>query len=163
MRLHTGEIIEGVYGTATEIVVDGEPAQPDWAATCATWFLHCPGQSPAWEHYQLSIIHLRPIDGVPPAHIRVAGATHEVMLVAIDPTSDPHPLDRRRRFLRPINVEEQVHLDNDDQAVTLARDCARAVVDGILWAEPPLSGQVEPWRTALIRTTAHLRGEPHAS
>jgi hypothetical protein len=33
---------------------------------------------------------------------------------------------------------------------------------GILPAEPPLAGAVEPWRTCLLKSAAHQRGEVHA-
>lgn len=163
MKLTTGDQLEGVAGTATEILVEGPFPRPELAATLASWFLHCPGQSPAWSHYVLSVIHLRPIEGARPAVIRVPGATHEVVLLALDPTLEPQPTDSETwSFLTPVNVMEQVELPGDDQAVTLCRLSAQAVVAGYFWAEPPLSGQVEPWRTSMIKTAAHLRGEEHA-
>lgn len=158
-----GKSFAGLAGRADEVIFEGEPDQPDWQATLGLWFLTCPGQSPGWENYVLSVIHLRPIDGVPPAHIRVAGATHEVMVVAIDPEYSPVPTDPSSwHFLWPLNVEEQVHLPNDQAAKQLIEDSARAVTIGVLPAEPGLAGAVEPWRTTLIKTAAHLRGETHA-
>ena len=163
MKLHEGEILRGIAGTATEILRQGKPDQPDWEATIAMWFLNCPGQSAAWDHYLLSIIHLRDIKDVPPAHIRVPGATHEVLLVALDPGQYPSPTKVDSwTMLRPINVEEQIHLPDDERAKELLHMSALAVVTGLLPAEPALSGAVEPWRTTLIRTSAHLRGEEHA-
>jgi len=162
MKVRTGKVLPGLAGTATEVIVvrGGTPAQ---AATLATWFLRCPGQSPAWDSYLLSIIHLRDLPGVPPAHVRVPGATHEVMLFALDPQPDPQPgKPNSWRFLHPQNVMEQVQLPDDQAAVELLAKCTEAVLAGVLPAEPPLSGAVEPWRTALIKTSAHLRGEEHA-
>jgi len=97
MRTHAGREWTGPAGSAIEIVID-EVARPDQLATVASWFLTCPGQSPAW----------------------------------------------------------------DEAAVELLDLAVRAVLDGRLWAEAPLSGQVEPWRTVLIKTSAHARGEEHA-
>lgn len=163
MKSAEGEVLAGSAGSAVEIVYTREADDPpDWSASLAAWFLTCPGQSPAWEHYVLSTIHLRPIDGVRPAVIRVPGATHEVLLYACDPRSDPTADPATWRPLHPINVMEQVTLPDDASAAALLRDTALAVVVGLLWAEPPLSGQVEPWRTSLIRTSAHFRGEEHA-
>lgn len=167
MRLRPGRVIEGPFGSATEVLWDAVTVA-DWGATLATWFLDCPGQSPAWRHYGLSIIHLRPIEGESkPATIRIPHATHEVLLVAYDPYDpelDPRPDDVETwRFLMPVNVMEQIELPSDQAAVELLELCARAVVNGILPAEPMLAGAVEPWRTVLLRTAAHLRGEEHAS
>jgi hypothetical protein len=163
VKLSKGLVLIGADGSATDVVMTGKPPTPDQAATLRTFFLDCPGQSPAWQHYLLSIIHLRPIEGVREAVIRFPGATHEVLIVALDPSKKPTATKRRSwSFLWPTNLEQQVQLDNDDQAHALLLDCARAVVDGRLWAEPPLSGQVEPWRTVLIKTAAHYRGEIHA-
>lgn len=156
------QVLPGLTGTATElrIISGGTPAQ---AATLATWFLRCPGQSPAWDRYLLSIIHLRDLPGVPPAEVRVPGATHEVLLFALDPEPDPQPTAPDSwRFLHPHNVMEQVQLPHDTAAIELLAKCAQAVLAGILPAEPMLAGAVEPWRTTLIRSAAHMRGEEHA-
>lgn len=163
MKVTLGEQLRGPAGHAHEVITSGRYAKPDWQASLATWFLNCPGQSAAWDRYVLYVIHLRPIPGVKPAVIRVPGATHEILLIALDPTRRPQPSKPQTwRFLRPINVEEQVILPNDDAARELGRLSARAVLAEILPAEPAQSGAVEPWRTSLIRTSAHLRGEEHA-
>jgi len=162
MRVHRGRALNGPAGTAVEVVVD-EVDVPDHAATLAVWFLTCPGQSPAWGSYLLSVIHLRPIEGVRPAVVQVPGATHEAALAALSPDGHPTPDDPRSWHpLAPYNVMEQVVVPDDRSAVELLERAAQAVLDGVLWAEPPLSGQVEPWRTVLAKTAAHARGEVHA-
>lgn len=164
MKVTEGERLSGPHGTAVRVVVELEADDPqDWSATCASWFFFCPGQSPAWDRYALSIIHLRPIAGVADANVAVPGATHEVMLHALDPQPEPVPGDPLSWVrLHPVNVCEQIQLPSDESAVELARACAEAVLDGRLPAEPALAGQVEPWRTVLIKSAAHLRGEEHA-
>lgn len=168
MAHHIGRELTGPAGYAFEIIVD-EPLTPDQSATVACWFLRCPGQSPLWDCYTLSAIHLRDIPGVRPAIVRVPHATHEIMLLALEPENQkwslpaPHPNDQETwRFLRPINLSEQLQLPSDEAAVDLLHKCAEGVLAGVLWAEPPLSGQVEPWRTSLLKSAAHLRGEEHA-
>ncbi len=85
------------------------------------------------------------------------------MLVALDPAQHPVPEDVNSwRLLLPVNVEEQIELPNDSDAKDLLAVCVRAVVNGTLPAEPALAGAVEPWRSSLIKTSAHYRGEPHA-
>jgi hypothetical protein len=164
VRVVEGRTFTGPAGVAVEVLHEWEPDDPpDVQGTVATWFLRVPEQSPGWDRYLLSVVHLRPIDGVRPAVVRVPHATHEVLLLALDPAVDPQPTDVESwRFLRPVNVCEQIELPHDDAARVLLGLAARAVVAGVLWAEPPLSGQLEPWRTVLIRTSAHLRGEEHA-
>ena len=155
-----GERLSGPAGFATEIIFTNPPES---SATVVSWFLDCPGQSPAWRHFRLSIVHLRPSVALKPAHVMFPGATHEVTLFALDPERNPKPEDPRSWLrLSPINVCEQVSLPDDARAMALLRSCARAVVLGDLPAEPALSGAVEPWHTSLIRTSAHLRGEEHA-
>jgi len=159
-----GVTLTGPAGTATEILwrlEDTDP--PDWTGMVASWFLTCPGQSPAWNDYLLSIIHLRPIEGVKPAVITVPHATHEVLLFALNPGAYPTVTDPSTwARLTPHNVCEQIQLPDDEAATRLLRKCANGVLHGVLPAEPPLAGAVEPWRTVLIKTAAHLRGEPHA-
>lgn len=163
MTHSTGRTLTGPAGTAVEIIL-GDPANPDQAATVAAWFLTCPAQSPAWDHYMLAVVHLRDVPGqTRPANIRIPHATHEILVAALDPDAHPTADDTTTwQFLLPINVSEQLELPDDAAAIDLLELAARAVLDGRLWAEPPLSGQVEPWRTALIKTAAHARGETHA-
>jgi hypothetical protein len=133
-------------------------------ATVASWFLDCPGQSPLWQHYVLSIIHLRAEEGLPEPVIHVPHATHEVWLYALDPTQHPSlKITSSRVPMTPFNFVDQVQLPDDEAAVVMIESAVQAITMGILWAEPPLSGQLEPWRTAMIQTAAHLRGEAHGS
>lgn len=165
MRCTRGRVLLGPSGTATELHPElGRAERIEQQATIACWWLDCPGQSPLWRHYVLAVVHLRPIEGQ--EHdpvVTVPHATHELMVVALDPDRNPDPEDTDTwGFLRPTNVVEQVQLPDDQAAAQLAHDAAYGVVHGVLWAEPPLSGQVEPWRTSLVKTAAHLRGEEHA-
>lgn len=163
-RSHTGRVRTGCFGTATEIVID-EHGSIDETATIGSWFLHCPGQSPAWDHYVISVVHLREIPGqTRAATITLPHATHQMFIVALDPGALPTADDLTSwRFLHPINLAEQFQVFGDIAAIHLLEASVDAVLAGMLWAEPPLSGQVEPWASTIIRTSAHLRGEEHAS
>ena len=159
--MSAGREFSGPFGTATEVILKSDVL--DHGAHIGTWLLHCPGQSPAWEHYMLSAVHLRPIPGESkPATIKVPGATHEFLVLALNPERTPTPDNPPWPHLTPANVVEQVELPDDAAAAELLALCAQAVVDGVLPAEPPLAGQVEPWRTVLIKSAAHARGEVHA-
>lgn len=153
MKVELRQTKAGSAGSAREVLVTYEPDdKKDWAATIGSWFIYAPGQSPAWRHYGLSAVHLRPMEGVRRARIRVPGATHEFMLLALDPHKNPEA-DRPESWviLHPINLTEQVTLANDAAAARLLDAAATEVVEGRLWAEPPLSGQREPWRSWLMR------------
>lgn len=166
MKATLGETLHGPAGTATEVLFTLDDDDPvDWAATVATWWLDCPDQTPFWRHYHLGIVHLRPLAAAAarPPVINIPGATHELILYAVNPEPDPQPDDPRTwQALHPLNLVEQLQLPDDAAACGLLRQAAQAVVAGLLWAEPPLSGQVEPWRSTLIKTSAHWRGEEHA-
>jgi len=153
--------LSGVAGRATllELSERDDPAQ---SGTVSAWLLVCPGQAAGWTHYIAAVVHLRPIDGAQPAYVRWPAATHEVLLYALDPGRNPSPTDPSSWCpLLPLNVCEQLELPSDAAAVQLLELSVAAVLDGRLWAEPPLSGQAEPWQTTLLQTAAHLRGEPH--
>jgi len=151
VRLSRGIVQIGSAGKAIEILSEWEPGdKPDFKAQLASWLLECPGQSAAWRHYHLAVIHLRPIEGVKPADIRREGATHEIMLVALDSEKNPVADDASTwRWLSPVNLVEQIIGVNDEDAVDIAQAAVRKILQGQLWAEPPLSGQVEPWRSWL--------------
>jgi len=155
MKLELGALLTGRAGTARELLVTLDAADPkDWSAGVGSWFIEAPDQSPAWRHFWLSAIHLRPIEGGNPVTITVAGATHEILMFALDPHHKPTPLDPQAWVrLHPCNLEEQFTVTSDAAASQLLAWCATNVVDGNLWAEPPLCGQVEPWRS-LIRYRA---------
>ena len=162
MKTKIGRHEHGSRGTAKEVLFEGEWPNVDKSATLATWFLHCPGQSPAWSNYLLSVVHLRPIpDGSPPA-LQFPGATHEVMVVALNPEKNPKANDTETWYhLTPVNVAVQLVLESDEQAVELLYLAARAVVSGLLPAEPALAGAKEPWQSTLVNTAAHMRGLEH--
>lgn len=161
MKAHEGEALLGPAGTAIEIIFD--KVDTIYAeAGVAAWLLHCPGQSAAWEYYCLSIVHLRPIKGKK-ATKEFKKATHEIILYAISPDIIPCVANLPWIWLTPFNVVEQVELPDDESAKILAKLCVQAVLVNALPAEPMLAGAKEPWHTSLIKTSAHLRGEAHAS
>lgn len=160
MKLHAERVEIGAAGDATEVLID-EHDEPDTQGTIVSWFLNCPGQSPAWRHFLLSVVHLRPIEGVRPATITVPGATHEVMLWALNPEATPDALNAASwAILRPVNMVIQVELPSDHHARELALLLARAIVHGYLPAEPPFPGGAV-YLQPVLATAAHLRGEAH--
>lgn len=158
MKIKLGSLRTGPAGGARELIVTLESSDPkDWTSGIGNWFINAPGQSPAWSHYMLSAVHLRPIEGVKEAHIKVPGATHEFMMLAMDPEKKPDAEKPETwSYLSPCNLSEQVTVHNDATASRLLDMAATEIVEGRLWAEAPLSGQKEPWRSWLRHWAAEL-------
>lgn len=161
MSARQGRELAGHAGLAIEVIIE-DPEHPDQRAGVAQWFLVCPLQSPAWDRYLLSVIHLRDIEGQSkPPTITTPHATHELMLIALDPTKDPQPGNPASwSMLVPLNMSVQVELPDDDKAADLAMLIASAIVEGYLPAEPPFPGG-SIYLQPVLTTCAHLRGEAH--
>lgn len=155
--------LTGPYGTARRIpraaYSDSHPAGLDgWIITAPCWH-------PLWSQYNLGVVSLADIPGLPPAKLHRPGVTHELSVAALDP--DHGPYDARNlppgglRFLTPINIAEQF-TTTDDQARRLAQRCARDVVYGVLIPE---TGDAPDriraaWRTSIHQTLDHAV-DPH--
>lgn len=161
------EKVTGARGTAEPCPLDGVP---DSSATVAVWLLTCPGRHPVWSQWALSAVTLAPVDGYPPAKITVEGATHELLLFAIEPqiVVDPNarlwePRDVgefAKHMLTPVNIVEQVRLGSDEQARELTSLLAQAVAHGVL--DPETADSPERtrryWSSTIARTIEHHRG-----
>jgi hypothetical protein len=125
------------------------------------WFFNLPGAHPAWSHYLLTCIHLRPDDAHPP-DIAVPGATHELRLVALNQATHPQlgQMDTWQP-LQPPNAVEQFQVGSDEKAIEVTRLVAHSIVDGILPAEPTgIHGARDYWRKTIERTAEHAREGP---
>lgn len=155
--------LTGAFGIARRIPSDSyrtsHPAGLDgWIITAPLWH-------PAWAQYNLGVVSLADIPGLPPANLHRPGVTHELTVVALNP--DHGPYDARRlpagglHFLTPVNIAEQFTA-NDDQARSLALLCARAVVDGVLCPETADAPDRirASWRSSIHQTLAHDH-DPH--
>jgi|SRR5581483_293135 len=64
-------------------------AHPDWSACLMQYVVDFPNAHPHWNAYTVSVIHLRPIEGSEyPIHLNFPEATHEFMIMALDPNHD---------------------------------------------------------------------------
>jgi len=75
-----------------------------------------PDAHPIWHDYVLSLVHLRPVEGQPPAYLQYEDSTHEIACFALDPdhNNQPKPLDYK--VLTPANLIYQLRGLTDDQA-----------------------------------------------
>lgn len=151
----------GTFGSAYKVTLPApaERERPAMQASLVSWFLHMPGSHPFWSCYLLSLVHLREIEGAPPAFKRYPDATHEIHVIALNPEKSPKPDDMTTwQCLTPINVVEQFEAKSDDDAVLMLEQLARACVDGLLYVEPQgVRGARERWTTTVTRTAEHLR------
>lgn len=156
----------GAYGLAQRASL---PDIPRAAETVCHWLLTAPQYHPLWSQYVLCVVRLRDVPGFPPPHRQFDGATHEMLVVALNPEygdvnvlqlADP---DFRWHHLVPVNHAHQLEA-TDAEVEELADLAARAVVSGVL--NPETADAPErirhSWLTALTKTLAHIRGEEHA-
>lgn len=136
-----------------------------------TWLISAPSYHPIWSQYVMSIVSLEDHPALGPAFKKFDGATHELLVLAIDPdhpqtveTVRQHCLSGKLPYLKPVNIAEQFECTDDE----IRRVCwlaAMAVVNGQLNPETSdaPSRIREGWLTSCTKTLAHIRGEAHSA
>jgi hypothetical protein len=163
---------KGPYGRAASVPL---PDVPDAAESLCTWLLTAPKYHPVWTQYLMPVVRLRDIDGFPPPKRQFPGATHELIVVALDPEHGPYTAESLLRYmtgeeagglpyLTPANIAHQVE-GTDEEISHLAAYAAWGVTAGMLNPETgDAPGYIrEGWKVSLVRTLAHIRDEAHAS
>ena len=127
--------LEGIAGKAWKIETKDNPARnpavPE-GLTVASWIVYAPHSHPIWPYVLIACISLRDVPGVPPATIRLPGATHEVFVYALNPDSYPPDMEGQLQIMRPVNYVGQFIADSDDTAVNRIWVAVNEVVDGTL-------------------------------
>lgn len=153
----------GPHGSAWRI--NAQPRDTDQTACLAQWLVHVPDAHPFWPYYAVSVVHLRPIPGVREAHLDYPDAEYELMVIACDPTYHPsiEKADAGElHWLTPLNVREQFHGLTDAQAAQIAEGAAKAIITGLLPAEPDDSpGAREAWHDTIQATVEHHHDPTH--
>jgi hypothetical protein len=90
----------------------------------AGWVLYAPWAHPVWPYHFLALLHLRELPGMPAAKILLPGATHEVLLMALDPGKTPDLVNPLASHLKPLNYTGQFISVDDNVA---RAKCERAV------------------------------------
>lgn len=128
----------GTAGLRAAWRVDTSQVAGQWPAHLGGWVLECHGDIAmcAWHFWTLSLVHLRPVEGLPPANFQYPGAQHELVCIAMDP-DEGNPLDKVERgetvkHLVPIDFVLQFHGLDDATALRAAEKCVELVVAGIL-------------------------------
>lgn len=163
----------GPFGEAVRLGLN--PDLPG-ASTTVTWWLLTGPWHPAWSQFVISVVSLADVDGVPPAKLHFPGATHELLVAALNPGSGvvatrhaPETLAQGGLravggWLDPVDVVHQFTA-TDEEMVALADLCAQACVHGPLTPSTDDARERlrEDWLTACVKTLAHMRNEEHAS
>lgn len=154
---------QGPAGSAWRVdVAKLRHERPDTEATVALWLLNMPGAHIAWAWWLLSAIHLRPIAGARAAVIRTPGATHEVLVAALDPAHEPpnpatFPIEDVR-ILTPLDVQQQYTAATDAAAAEVCELAARACCGGLLSPDQDFR---HLWERYIVGTAEHLASGAH--
>lgn len=131
-RLQAPPTRQGTHGKAWQIdlaawrAMAGKPG----GEICG-WIVEAPWAHPMWHSYFLSAVHLRHVEGFAPAVIHLPGATHEVMLFALNPEFSP-ALDEFPRVLTPSNFVGQWIAESDEAACAKVEACVDDILVGQL-------------------------------
>ncbi len=126
--------LKGPGGTAWRI-----PAvikRPEQEACLASWLVNVPGAHAFWSYWQVSICHLRPIEGATePLEKVYPEAGYEFSILTIDPEKCPNPtiesiFEHGLSHLVPPDVVEQFHGVSDPVALMIARAGVNEIVAG---------------------------------
>lgn len=117
-----------------------------------------------WNTWQITVVHLRDLPGLPPAQKEFLDATHEFMIVALDPGKDvktminydPDKLPYPTPMLQPIDVAVQFHCHSDAQAADIGDIAAKAIMAG--YASPDCD--YRDWWNKTIPATASCEKHP---
>ena len=152
---------QGPAGKAWHLTIPSAgPEDPRRQVTLDGFLIHAPGSHPFWSWYTLTGCALRATEGLPPANLHFAAATHEIIVAALDPR-EPLPdvtNGKDLAWMIPLDQVVQVCLGDDNQARELQRQVVRAVVKGML---VPDQDHRATWKKVLAKTSEHLREGGH--
>lgn len=109
-------------------------ARAEGAEVCA-WVVEARWAHPVWHSYWIDLAHLRPVAGHQrPFTVYLAGATHELVLMALDPDALLRPMigGGPVQALAPVNFAAQFVAENDAMALRRVELAVQAICDGRL-------------------------------
>lgn len=127
--------LKGLHGRAWKFDIAAfarrHPAGPPLELTVASWIMHAPYAHPMWHSYMIGAVSLRDMPGAPPPRIHLRGATHEVMVYALNP-DHKRALDDVQHLLQPSNFHGQWRAESDAAAARFIEETVQLVIDGHL-------------------------------
>lgn len=146
--------LTGAHGRAWTCDLDaarrmcGVAAEQD--AMLASWVIEARWAHPFWHSYSLMVYHLRPLPDARPTKFYLAGATHEVLLYALNPEEPREPAIKGgpHDWLHPCNFAAQFIAADDAAAAARIEAAVTRIVNGTLSPD-----------TDYIRHWMHLFGD----
>lgn len=134
---NTAPTMQGKAGNAWLIDMEacarrrGLVGDPRFAVTLPCWIASAPYAHPMWSRYAILSVALREAPGVPQAKVNLDGATHEVMVYALNPDKAP-AVDDLPSILHPANFTGQFVAPDDLAAAARVQQAVQDVIDGAL-------------------------------
>lgn len=138
----------------------GEDHRKEQEATIAGYVIRGP-YHPFWKWWMISVVHLRPLDGVPPAKKHYPEAEYEFMIMSIDPEKpepDPDkPFPQDVGYLTPADCVVQFDGVTDEQAAEVCEAAAKTIANGM-----SCDSDFRSWWEGSIRSTVqHYKEGKH--
>lgn len=154
----------GKYGRADRVPLSNFPDAP---AQLISWIVTAPGWNRFWSQYMIAVVSLADFPGHEPAHLQYPEATHELLVIALNPDHGPYHAetttqDNPVKYMLPYNVVEQF-TTTDERAIEICHGLTHAVVEGMLCPETIESPTAVKgsWARAISRTLDHYRDPSH--
>ncbi len=127
--------LTGTHGRAWKVDVPAvarrRPGGPPAELCCAHWVVEARWAHPIWHSYFVGCVALRDMPGVPPAKIHLHGATHEVLVYALNP-EHRRAVNDLTPYLTPGNFHGQWRAGSDAEAASFIEDTVKLIVEGRL-------------------------------
>ena len=149
--------LQGPGGRAWRVTIEVQEGH----ASLGLWLVNAPGAHPFWSWWAINIVHLRPLEGFPPAKKHYPEAEYEFLIVAINPEECPEPdVDQQGGWptLTPVDVCEQFDGVIDVEATRICELAAQAIVNGTV---SPDQDHRPIWKQLIAGTLAHFRQGKH--
>lgn len=130
----TPPVLRGAHGNAWLLDMNAivkNPNDPRKAVTLPTYVAHAAYAHPMWHSYLVMCVNLRDLPGVQKAKINLAGATHEIMVFALDPEQELSTT-KMPLLLTPVNFVAQFIEPDDAAAEARIKQTVQDVIDGKL-------------------------------
>lgn len=150
--------LKGAMGRAWQFdrvaILAKHPSKVPPELTLESWAVHAAYAHPIWHSYVIALISLRDMPGAPKCVINLAGATHELMVYALNP-DHPIDLEDRPKLLTPANFVAQFIAESDAAAEQRIRETVQDVIDGKL---NPDTDYTRHWIHRF--GTSNIKGDP---
>ena len=120
------------------------------------WIIKAPWMHMCWEYHYVGLIHLRDVEGHEPANIQFQGATHELIVLAMNP--DAEPSFSEPQFLTPISIAQQFVAENDAEALEKIEFLLNPIAEGRLSVDSDFRST---WQHMLLDHDIHFYREQY--